>query len=57
MLIILESKITANEIAQILDVSSRTSEKHIQKLREAHLIKRIGCKEDVWQIVKQQKTT
>ena len=55
MLISLESKITANEIAQILDVSSRTSEKYIQKLREAHLIERIGGrKEGVWQIIKQQ---
>ena len=56
MLISLESKITANEIAQILDVSSRTSEKYIQRLREVHLIERIGeRKEGVWQIVKQRK--
>lgn len=56
ILISLESKITANQIGQILDVSSRTSEKYIQKLREANLIERIdGRKEGVWQIIKQQK--
>lgn len=49
-------EITAIEIGKIIGVSDRSVEKHISRLREINLIKRIGGrKEGSWELIKQQE--
>ena len=51
ILIFLFPEITADEIGQLIGVSSRSADTYIQKLKKEELIERVGGKkEGVWQI-------
>ncbi len=53
-LIVIYPKITAVEIANIIGISSRATEKHIKKLKDKVIVERIGGrKEGFWKIIKQ----
>lgn len=53
-LVCIYPEITAEEIGQFLNVSSRSAETYIKKLKEAGFIERMnGRKEGHWQIIKQ----
>ena len=52
-LIIIDNKISANSIADKLNISSRTVQRDLKKLRELNIIKRIGSdKGGHWEVIK-----
>lgn len=55
LLLVIEPKSTAEELAKIIGITSRAVEKNIAKLRENEIVKRAGStKGGYWKIIKQE---